>query len=78
MATTTSWGNRSWSANGIAGEPLRVGDQDVGTGEQRVESSSGRLRARTAGRFDDRAMAEVEELEQRAATVGGVGSAPDQ
>ena len=63
--------------NRIAGEPLRVGDQDVGTGEQRVELvvKAGSVPERR-GCLDDRAVAEVEELEQRAATVGGVRVGP--
>ena len=77
MATTTSCGIALVERNGIAGEPLRVGDQDVGTGEQRVELvvNAGSVPERR-GCFDDRAVAEVEELEERAATVGGVRVGP--
>ena len=60
--TTTSWGNRSCSAARVARRALRVGDQDVGAGEERGEVVVELL-------LDDGAVAEVEELEERAVTV---------
>ena len=71
---------------GIGGEAVRVGDQDVGARQQRRElvvEGSASVPERQAG--DDRTVAEVQELEQRAVFAVGrarpvplVGPAPER